>query len=553
MKTKLTCMITLALAIAASAHAGSATWSLKPTSGDWNTAENWDPATVPNGSSDIATFAVSTHAAVNLSSFVEVSDIIFNPGASAFTIRVPSRIGLTVSGGGITNESGVTQNFLLTSDFGNIAMRNSATIDDMTAFTLTGGRGVDYSGGDITFWDTSTAGRGTYVVGGAEAFGASGASIFFNDNSSAENGSFSILPGGPNLEGGIINFQFNSTAANGTFIVEGGSAPLQAGGFVLFDSIDGYKTTAAGAVFIINGASAENAGGGVVDFAVGNATAGNATLIANPGTNGGDGGAIIFQDNPDGGTARIELFGNGTLDISRFFSGFVSTGSIEGDGLVVLGSKNLILGANNLSTKFSGLIQGAGSVEKIGDGSFTLTSENTYTGGTTVSQGTLVVTNKTGSATGTGGLAVNAGTLGGSGMVTGAVTLGTGSGAGAYLAPAASSKAPTTFTTSNSLVFNPDATYIYRVLQTRRGKFRGDKAVANGVTINSASFIFRPRISGTLPTGAVFVAISNTSASPINGTFSNLPDGGIVTVNGNSFQASYEGGDGNDLTLTVVP
>ena len=47
--------------------------------------------------------------------------------------------------------------------------------------------------------------------------------------------------------------------------------------------------------------------------------------------------------------------------------------------------------------------------------------------------------------------------------------------------------------------------------------------------------------------------ISNTSATPIAGTFSNLPDGAIVNVNGNNLQASYEGGDGNDLTLTVVP
>jgi hypothetical protein len=47
--------------------------------------------------------------------------------------------------------------------------------------------------------------------------------------------------------------------------------------------------------------------------------------------------------------------------------------------------------------------------------------------------------------------------------------------------------------------------------------------------------------------------ISNTSANPISGTVSNLPDRGIVAINGNNFQASYEGGDGNDLTLTVVP
>ena len=49
------------------------------------------------------------------------------------------------------------------------------------------------------------------------------------------------------------------------------------------------------------------------------------------------------------------------------------------------------------------------------------------------------------------------------------------------------------------------------------------------------------------------MVIANTSATPISGAFSNLPDGGILNVGGNNLQASYEGGDGNDLTLTVVP
>ena len=56
-----------------------------------------------------------------------------------------------------------------------------------------------------------------------------------------------------------------------------------------------------------------------------------------------------------------------------------------------------------------------------------------------------------------------------------------------------------------------------------------------------------------LKQGLTLTVISNTSASPISGTFSNLADGEIVSVNGNNLQASYEGGDGNDLTLTVVP
>jgi hypothetical protein len=47
--------------------------------------------------------------------------------------------------------------------------------------------------------------------------------------------------------------------------------------------------------------------------------------------------------------------------------------------------------------------------------------------------------------------------------------------------------------------------------------------------------------------------IDTTSAFPISGTFASLPDGGTIAAGNNIFQANYEGGDGNDLTLTVVP
>jgi hypothetical protein len=58
---------------------------------------------------------------------------------------------------------------------------------------------------------------------------------------------------------------------------------------------------------------------------------------------------------------------------------------------------------------------------------------------------------------------------------------------------------------------------------------------------------------GTLNQGLVLTVIDNSAPTPIAGTFSNLPDGAIVNMNGNNLQASYEGGDGNDLILTVVP
>jgi hypothetical protein len=111
---------------------------------------------------------------------------------------------------------------------------------------------------------------------------------------------------------------------------------------------------------------------------------------------------------------------------------------------------------------------------------------------------------------------------------------------------------PATFTTSSSLTLNADATYTYTA-KAKRLRAQTDNVVANGVTINGANFSFRPKIKGTLQAGTVFTVISNTSASPIGGTFTNLPDGAIVNVNGNNLQANYEGGDGNDLTLTVVP
>ena len=47
--------------------------------------------------------------------------------------------------------------------------------------------------------------------------------------------------------------------------------------------------------------------------------------------------------------------------------------------------------------------------------------------------------------------------------------------------------------------------------------------------------------------------ISNTAATPISGTFANLADGSTFTAGRNSFQVNYEGGGGNDLTLSVVP
>lgn len=68
--------------------------------------------------------------------------------------------------------------------------------------------------------------------------------------------------------------------------------------------------------------------------------------------------------------------------------GALSGGGTSGGG-VALGNAALTVGALSRDTVFSGVISGTGSVTKLGSGVLTLSGQNTYTGATTLSEGTL--------------------------------------------------------------------------------------------------------------------------------------------------------------------
>ena len=72
----------LMLLLPAVAYPNSAQWDLDPASGDWNTAANWTPMTVPNGPADIATFGLSNTTNVSISANTEVNTITFIPAAA---------------------------------------------------------------------------------------------------------------------------------------------------------------------------------------------------------------------------------------------------------------------------------------------------------------------------------------------------------------------------------------------------------------------------------------------------------------------------------------
>src|SRR5689334_13455384 len=87
---RLTAFLILTSSFLLSADGASATWNLNPTSSDWNTATNWTPATVPNGSADVATFGSSNIATVNVSTAITVDSVVFSPGAVSYSITPSS-------------------------------------------------------------------------------------------------------------------------------------------------------------------------------------------------------------------------------------------------------------------------------------------------------------------------------------------------------------------------------------------------------------------------------------------------------------------------------
>ena len=347
---------------------------------------------------------------------------------------------------------------------------------------------------------------------------------------------------------GYTQFYGTASADNATFTCYGATDPgffgIDYGGAVSFSD----EATAAESIFTVEGGTGAQTGGGQLSFSV-NSTAANSTITIGAGSNGGLDAYLYFLQDSLGGQARIIL--SGTLDMSGHNSPGITTGSLEGSGDVFLGANNLTVGSNNLSTTFSGVIQNDGSLTKIGTGTLILSGANTYTGGTTIARGSLVVSNRSGSGTGSGAVQVNRGTLRGRGTIAGAVTVGTGRGPGAVLSPGQNRARPRTLNIESTLTFNSDATYNFE-LNSNTGI--AAKVVTNGVIIISgATFSFAEIGNVVLSPGTVFTAIDNTAGTPITGNFSNLADGSILTVGRNTFFIAYEGGDGNDLTLTVVP
>ncbi len=229
----------------------------------------------------------------------------------------------------------------------------------------------------------------------------------FNDSSTAADATF-LNEGGtaPGESAGGVGFQGSGcSAGNAIFTCEGGAASEAQGSGVGI----GYFADGGNATFIISGGTAPGAFGAHIYLSE-NGSAGNSTIILNGGVNGGYGSSLVVVSDGKGGNARLEVNGNSIADLQNTLGVIPNTiGSIEGDGQIRLADTQLTIGSNNLSTTFSGLIEDygyyhetGGSLIKIGQGTLALTHDNTYTGGTMVKRGILLINNTTGSGTGLG-------------------------------------------------------------------------------------------------------------------------------------------------------
>src|SRR5439155_9413697 len=102
---------------------------------------------------------------------VEVNGIVFNAGASAFTIDIDEGSLLTLSDVGIANNSGIAQNFVVVGEEGSaMTFTNNATAGSLSVFTIQAGGGAEVNGGVLEFFGNSTAVDGTFINEGGSDY-----------------------------------------------------------------------------------------------------------------------------------------------------------------------------------------------------------------------------------------------------------------------------------------------------------------------------------------------------------------------------------------------
>ncbi|WAB92878.1 MULTISPECIES: autotransporter outer membrane beta-barrel domain-containing protein [Pseudomonas] len=259
-----------------------------------------------------------------------------------------------------------------------------ATATDITidagSLELTGRAGLNLNG-------AASAGGGSYSLEGTTpaAPGNPYNAMHFAGSSTAANATITVVGNTPGdlFSGSLVQFVENSTAGNANLSVEGEGQINFAG------------ASSAGSATIVNDDR------GLTSFTQ-TSSAGSATITNNAG------GVTSFSGSSSAAGATLVNNAGGVVNLASGMA--LSIGSLSGAGSVYLSNSALTLGALNRDDVISGVIQDGtsaainayrqylgqqptnrtgGSLVKAGTGTLVLTGDNTYTGGTTISAGTL--------------------------------------------------------------------------------------------------------------------------------------------------------------------
>ena len=338
-----------------------------------------DPATV-DGNNDTFT---ANNANLSLSNAtLNITNLMEWDGASAVSIGAGSTLNLAGSGshlitdgvvtsaGGVVEASGSgtqTLGFAISGD-GSVEQNGTGATTLNVANSHTGG--TTLSSGTLVLGDAAAAGTGTLTLSGGTLNGATSTTTYANDIVVTDATSTAIFATstGENKYTGAVS-------GSGTLNF-GGTGSGQGTGVVRIYDLDNFT--------------------GTIHHA-----AGSADLFMEPGSQTETTTAKIFTSGATNGKSI------------RFRGGW-EIGELSGTGGRILGWSNETLTINqSTTTTYSGHISDNGtrvfSIAKDGSGSLTLDFANTYTGGTTLNAGTLVLGDA--AAAGTGAITLAGGTL----------------------------------------------------------------------------------------------------------------------------------------------
>ena len=211
--------------------------------------------------------------------------------------------------------------------------------------------------------------------------------------------------------------------------------------------------------------------------------------------------------------------------------------TLAGSGNVTV-SGSLNAGGDSYSV-FEGVMSGPGAFNKTGPGTLLFTGNNTYTGGTGVGEGTLLVNGQQPSGT---VLVQPSGKLGGFGRLGNVSTFA----GGATLTPGNSPGRLITGNLQLGAGTIVEVEFDGPVAGSSHDQVRVFGTVNLGGATLQATLNFIPTLDQPL------VLIDNDGTDAVVGQFNGLAEGARLRLNQVPFVISYLGGDGNDVTLTAT-